>query len=209
MFEELLNWAIFLGGLTGWFSWTKIHLLEERALPSFFNGKSQTRTPDTYMEIRNWIVKRFHTNPNIQIELKDLSELEVADLDAKQEVLEFLDYWGLINFHPFPQIDSYVSADGVRDVKNDSLLDKLFHFESIQPCPPVAPKPNLSTPALASGLFPESSLAEELVRAEGPAVEYHCNSCSTDCSRKRYHCQKQVGCSSEFINLFLQKEETH
>ncbi|KAF2316381.1 hypothetical protein GH714_041722 [Hevea brasiliensis] len=176
----------------GWFSWTKIHLLEERSLPSFFNGKSQTRTPDTYREIRNWIVKKFHTNPNVQIELKDLSELDVADLDAKQEVLEFLDYWGLINFHPFPQIDSAANADGDRDARKDSLLEKLFHFETIQPCPSVVPKPNLSTPAMASGFFPESSLAEELVRAEGPAVEYHCNSCSTDCSRKRYHCQKQA-----------------
>ncbi|PPD76525.1 hypothetical protein GOBAR_DD26538 [Gossypium barbadense] len=27
---------------------------------------------------------------------------------------------------------------------------------------------------------------------EGPSVEYHCNSCSADCSRKRYHCQKQA-----------------
>ncbi|KAJ9135534.1 hypothetical protein P3X46_032709 [Hevea brasiliensis] len=187
----------------GWFSWTKIHLLEERALPSFFNMNSQTRTPDTYMEIRNWIVKKFHANPNVQIELKDLSELEVADLDAKQEVLEFLDYWGLINFHPFPQVESAANADDDREAKEDSLLEKLFCFEIIQPCPPVIQKPNLSTPALAPGLFPESSLAEELVRPEEPAVEYHCNSCSADCSRKRYHCQKKADydlCADCFSN---------
>lgn len=183
---------------TGWFSWTKIHPLEECILPSFFNGKSQVRTPDIYMEIRNWIVKKFHANPNTQIELKDLSDLEVADLDARQEVLEFLDYWGLINFHPLLQIDSVANADGNGAARNDSLLEKLFRFENVQPCPPVVPKPNLTTPALPSGLFPESTIAEELARPEGPAVEYHCNSCSADCSRKRYHCQKQVGCFLQF-----------
>ncbi|XP_050230698.1 SWI/SNF complex subunit SWI3D isoform X2 [Mercurialis annua] len=177
----------------GWFSWTKVHPLEERILPSFFNGKSQIRTPDTYMEIRNWIVRKFHSNPNVQIELKDLSELEVADMDSKQEVLEFLDYWGLINFHPFPLTDSSPSADSDGVSVKDSLLEKLFRFKTIQPCRPVVPKPNnVTTPALPSGLFPESSVAEELVRPEGPSVEYHCNSCSADCSRKRYHCQTQA-----------------
>eukprot|EP00257_Ricinus_communis_P013364 XP_015570783.1 SWI/SNF complex subunit SWI3D isoform X1 [Ricinus communis] len=176
----------------GWFSWPKIHPLEERALPSFFNGKSKIRTPDIYMEIRNWIVKRFHLNPNVQIELKDLSELDVADVDAKQEVLEFLDYWGLINFHPFPQTDSPANADGGGRSEKELLLEKLFHFETIQPCLPVISRPNVSSPALPSGFFPDSSIADELVRPEGPAVEYHCNSCSADCSRKRYHCQTQA-----------------
>ncbi|XVE93226.1 hypothetical protein REPUB_Repub01dG0172100 [Reevesia pubescens] len=177
----------------GWFSWTKVHHLEERVLPSFFNGKSPVRTPDIYMEIRNWIMKKFHANPSTQIELKDLSDLEVGDLDARQEVLEFLDYWGLINFHPFPPVDSAVlNADGDEMAKKDSLLEKLFHFEAIESRPPVVPRPSLSTPSLPSGFLPESATAEDLVRPEGPSVEYHCNSCSADCSRKRYHCQKQA-----------------
>ncbi|OMO74280.1 Zinc finger, ZZ-type [Corchorus capsularis] len=176
----------------GWFSWTKIHNVEERVLPSFFNGKNPMRTPDVYMEIRNWILKKFHANPSTQIELKDLSDLEVGDLDARQEVLEFLDYWGLINFHPFPPVDSTLpTADGDGTAKTDSLLDKLFHFEAIESRPPVVACPNPSTPSVPSGFFPESAIAEDLVRPEGPP-EYHCNSCSADCSRKRYHCQKQA-----------------
>ncbi|GFS46191.1 DNA-binding family protein [Actinidia rufa] len=57
---------------------------------------------------------------------------------------------------------------------------------------PVVPRSNVMTPAAPSGLFPESALAEELLRSDGPAVEYHCNSCLADCSRERYHCQKQA-----------------
>ncbi|XVE49077.1 hypothetical protein DITRI_Ditri01bG0053100 [Diplodiscus trichospermus] len=177
----------------GWFSWTKVHHLEECVLPSFFNGKSPTRTRDVYMEIRNWIMKKFHANPSKQIELKDLADLEVGDLDARQEVLEFLDYWGLINFHPFPPASSAVpNADGDGMSKTDSLLEKLFHFDAIESRPQVVTRPNLSTPSVPSGFLPESAIAEDLVRPEGPSVEYHCNSCSADCSRKRYHCQKQA-----------------
>ena len=159
------------------------------------------------MEIRNWIVKKFHSNPNVQIELKYMSKLEVADIDAKQEVLEFLDYWGLLNFHPFPPRDSSTNADSDGTSNKDSLLEKSFLFEAIQPHTLVVPKPNVSTPALPSGLFPESAIAEELVRNEGPSVEYHCNSCSADCSRKRYHCQTQVGCFLEFIGYLLVARE--
>jgi len=166
-------------------------------LPSFFNGKIENRTPDVYMEIRNWIMKKFHSNPNVQIELKDISQLNVGDMEARQEVMEFLDYWGLINFHPFPSMDSAVvtAMEDDGDAEKSSLLEKLYHFETLQLCRPVQ-RSSQMTPATASGLFPESTIAEELVKQEGPAVEmleYHCNSCSADCSRKRYHCQKQVG----------------
>ncbi|KAF3435689.1 hypothetical protein FNV43_RR22781 [Rhamnella rubrinervis] len=188
----------------GWFSWTNIHFIEESMLPSFFNGKSETRSADTYLEIRNWIMKKFHANPSTQIELKDLAELEIGDSDAKQEVMEFLDHWGLINFHPFPPTGSeVVAADVDGESEKNSLIDKLYHFETPQSSMPVAPKTNIATPAVPSGLFPESAVAEELVRPEGPAVEYHCNYCSADCSRKRYHCQKQADfdlCTDCFSN---------
>ncbi|KAE8716689.1 organ-specific protein S2-like [Hibiscus syriacus] len=166
----------------GWFSWTKVHHLEESVLPLFFNGKSPMRTPDVYLEIRNRIMK----NPSRQIELKDLSDIEVG-------ILEFLDYWGLINFHPFPPADSAVVNDsGDGTAKKDSMLEKVFHFEVIESRPPVVPKPNLSTPSASSGFPPEYGVFDDLLRPEGPSVDYHCNSCSADCSRKRYHCQKQA-----------------
>ncbi|KAL2453276.1 SWI/SNF complex subunit SWI3D [Abeliophyllum distichum] len=185
----------------GWFSWTKIHALEERMLPSFFNGKSERRSPEIYMELRNSIIKEFHSNPNAQIELKDLAELTVGELDARQEVMEFLDYWGLINYHPFshngsdtvgPDSDAIASANPNEPGKTDSLVEKLFRFETEQSRTPVVPRINLATPAMSSGLFPESVVADELAKSEGPEVEYHCNSCSADCSRRRYHCQKQA-----------------
>ncbi|KAK9691093.1 hypothetical protein RND81_09G175400 [Saponaria officinalis] len=176
----------------GWFSWTKFHPIEKQALQSFFNGKSEIRTPEVYMEIRNWIMKRFHAKPNTDIELKDLLELSSGDSDAKQEVLEFLDHWGLINYHPFPQNDTAnTDSDPNKTEKTDSLIKKLFQFENEKSFLALVPKAN-SSQTISNGLLRESALAEEFIKQEGPAVEYHCNSCSADCSRKRYHCQKQA-----------------
>ncbi|KAK2988566.1 hypothetical protein RJ640_016426 [Escallonia rubra] len=182
-----------LSPAVGWFSWTKVHPLEERVLPSFFDGKSEKRSPEIYMEIRNWIMNRFHANLNTQIGVKDLSELSVGELDARQEVMEFLNYWGLINYHPFPSTDSAIlSADVDKEASMGSLVEKLYRFEMEQSSAPVASKTNAAAPTVPSRLFPESAFAEDATRSEGPAVEYHCNSCSADCSRKRYHCQKQA-----------------
>ncbi|MCL7045332.1 hypothetical protein MKW94_006344 [Papaver nudicaule] len=176
----------------GWFSWGKVHPLEEHALASFFDGKSEKRTPDTYMEIRNLIVKKFHEDSKTPFESKDLSELSAGELDDRQEVMAFLDHWGLINFKPFPLADASTALpDGDGATKISSLVEKLYHFETVESRPLGSAKPDLAAPVLPPRLYPESFIAEE-VRPEGPAVEYHCNSCSGDCSRKRYHCQKQA-----------------
>uniref|UniRef100_A0A1J3JXW1 SWI/SNF complex subunit SWI3D n=1 Tax=Noccaea caerulescens TaxID=107243 RepID=A0A1J3JXW1_NOCCA len=177
----------------GWFSWEKIHLLEERSLPSFFNGKLEGRTSEVYRDIRNWIMRKFHSDPNTQIELKDLSELEVGDSEAKQEVMEFLDYWGLINFHPFPSADASSTAGDHDDLGDkESLLNSLYRFQADEACPALVHKPSLTAQASSSGLFPDPVAADDLLKQEGPSVEYHCNSCSADCSRKRYHCPTQA-----------------
>ncbi|XP_018451802.1 SWI/SNF complex subunit SWI3D [Raphanus sativus] len=178
----------------GWFTWGKIHSLEERSMPSFFNGKLEGRTPEVYREIRDWIMRKFHSDPNTQIEVKDLTELEVGDSDAKQEVMEFLDYWGLINFHPFPSADASSTAD-VHDASGDkeSLLNSLYRFQADEASPAIVHKPRLTAQATTpSGLFPDPVAPDDLLKQEGPAVEYHCNSCSADCSRKRYHCPTQA-----------------
>ncbi|RID77463.1 hypothetical protein BRARA_A00376 [Brassica rapa] len=187
----------------GWFSWGKIHPLEERSLPSFFNGKLEGRSSDVYIEIRDWIMRKFHSDPNTQIEGKHLTELEVGDVEAKQEVMEFLDYWGLINFHPFPPPDASSSAGGERDDgvgDKESLLNSLYRFQEDEASSMAAfvQKPRLTAQATTtpSGLFPDpmaaAAAADDSLKQEGPAVEYHCNSCSADCSLKRYHCPTQA-----------------
>ncbi|CAA6657585.1 unnamed protein product [Spirodela intermedia] len=167
----------------GWFSWERIHHLEEQTMDSFFNGKSEKRTPEIYQKIRNSIMEKFHSDPQTNIESKYL-----------QEVMDFLDHWGLINFHPFPPGASNASVSKMEgSAKTASLSERLYRFEMSYPAPRLAPKKfDPLAPAMPPRLFSESAMVDDLVRPEGPSVEYHCNSCSADCSRKRYHCQKQA-----------------
>ncbi|CAN6297980.1 unnamed protein product [Urochloa humidicola] len=182
----------------GWFSWKEIHPVEKQTLPSFFNGKSEKRTPEIYLAIRNSIMVKFRANPQLQLESKDLAEFSVGEADARQEVLEFLDHWGLINFHPFPpagQVESKPeeSQDNSHDAEKASLIDQLFKFESVQSyMMPLPKKEDLGAPPPLPSLFPDPVLLEDVVVAAEPSVEYHCNSCSVDCSRKRYHCRTQA-----------------
>lgn len=46
-------------------------------------------------------MRKFHANLQPQLELKDLEDIPLCDSDMKQEVMEFSDHRGLINFHPF------------------------------------------------------------------------------------------------------------
>ncbi|RLN18471.1 SWI/SNF complex subunit SWI3D isoform X3 [Panicum miliaceum] len=182
----------------GWFSWKEIHPVEKQTLPSFFNGKSEKRTPEIYLAIRNSIMMKFHANPQLQLESKDLAELSMGEIDARQEVLEFLDHWGLINFHPFPpagqeESKPEESQNNSHDEEKASLIEKLFKFEPVQSyMMPLPKKEDVGAPPPLPSLFPDPVLLEDVVAAAEPSVEYHCNSCSVDCSRKRYHCRTQA-----------------
>ncbi|GJN23492.1 hypothetical protein PR202_gb11143 [Eleusine coracana subsp. coracana] len=172
--------------------------VEKQTLASFFNGKSEKRTPEVYLRIRNSIMMKFHANPQLQLESKDLAQLSTGEVDARQEVLDFLDHWGLINFHPFPpagQEDSKLdeSQNNPQDDDKVSLIEQLFKFESVQSyIIPLPKKEDMEAPAPLPSLFPDPVLVEDVIAAAEPSVEYHCNSCSVDCSRKRYHCRTQA-----------------
>lgn len=190
----------------GWFSWRKIHALEKRGLPSFFNGKSMTRNPEMYLEIRNSIMKQYHNSPHKQIGPTDLSDRVTEDMDAVREIMDFLDHWGLINFRPFPncqQDDPMVqetsnSSAGKEAVETDevrtaaSLLEKLYCFEKNDRNSRTKPSGAISSRALPTPALAEAVVPDVFSIPQGPAVEYHCNACSADCSTKRYHCQKQA-----------------
>jgi SWI/SNF related-matrix-associated actin-dependent regulator of chromatin subfamily C len=153
------------------------------------------------MIIRNSIMKKFHSNPQSQIELKDLNELSKDDSDLWQEVMEFLDHWGLINVHPFPPTGEDASKneeDAKGDKKDACLVEKLYQFETSQPHLMSVPIPRKAEPVShpvptpVQGVLPEPGLAEDSAALTEPSIEYHCNSCQADCSRKRYHCRTQV-----------------
>lgn len=142
-------------------------------------------------------MNKFHFNPQMHLESNDLSELSIGEMDAHVEVLEFLAHWGLVNFHPFPPVGQECklveSKSNVDTEEKTSLVEKLFQFETVQSyLVPVPNKVDAVSPAQVASLLFEPTLVEDAITAAESSVEYHCNSCSIDCSRKRYHCRTQV-----------------
>ncbi|KAK8938294.1 SWI/SNF complex subunit SWI3D [Platanthera guangdongensis] len=138
-------------------------------------------------------MKKFHFDPQTPVEAKELSEISVGELGARKEVMVFLDHWGLINFHPFPHCIIDATVPEVEVDKTSSPLNQLYQFDITETLPLYVPKKlELSPPPVLPNLAPESSILDDMMRPADPSVEFHCNSCSADCSRKRYHCQKQA-----------------
>lgn len=166
-------------------------------LATFFDGKSERRTPEIYLGIRNSIMQKFHFNPEVHLDSKDLCELSIGEMDARLGILEFLAHWGLVNFHPFPPvaqecklIENKSSAETTEEI---SLIEKLFQFETVHSyLVPVPKKAEAIFPVQFTSLLSEPTLADDAIASAESSVEYHCNSCSVDCSRRRYHCRTQV-----------------
>ncbi|CAD6264350.1 unnamed protein product [Miscanthus lutarioriparius] len=163
----------------------------------FFYGKSERRTPEIYLGIRNIIMNKFHFNPEVHLESKDLCELSIGEMDARLVILEFLAHWGLVNFHPFPPVTQerkLVESKSSAEIEDEiSPVDKLFQFETVHSyLVPVSKKAEAISPVQFTSLLSEPTLAEDAIGAAESSVEYHCNSCSVDCSRKCYHCRTQL-----------------
>lgn len=83
----------------GWFAWDKIHSVERRALPEFFDGKSPSKTPKVYKEYRDFIINRYRENPQRSLTYSEVRKMLVGDVTLIRKVFDCLEYWGLINNH--------------------------------------------------------------------------------------------------------------
>lgn len=190
-----------LGPLTpnhaGWFSWNSIHAVERRGLPEFFNSKSKLRTPTLYMEYRNLLMRKYLENPDKVFTLADVViDQKGGHLEAAKRIFEFLNHWGLLNSRALQHAEAEKPTKNKPLVVEDSsgqphLTSSLYRFDN-----PIAFHPSRSSSALErvvpSAVLTETTAADLQGGVQGMAVEYHCNSCSADCSKKRFHCQKQA-----------------
>ncbi|KAH7373772.1 hypothetical protein KP509_17G074300 [Ceratopteris richardii] len=195
-----------LGPLTpnhaGWFSWTSIHALEQRWLPEFFNSKSKLKTPALYMEYRNLILRKYLENPDKVFTLTDISQVmeqKGGHLEPAKRIFEFLNHWGLLNSRALQHAEAEKPTAKLKSATDNqsagksqsSLMSKLYRFES-----PSAVDPSRASSAydkvMPNVVMSESAASDAQGGMQGIPVEYHCNTCSADCSKKRFHCQKQA-----------------
>ncbi|KAK7310651.1 hypothetical protein RJT34_08277 [Clitoria ternatea] len=100
-----------------WFSFDSIHQCEVRHLPEFFD--SATKSPRVYRYYRNSIVKYFRYNPTRKITFTDVRKTLVGDVGSIRRVFDFLEAWGLINYHPSSSLTKPLKWDD-KDTKPDS-----------------------------------------------------------------------------------------
>ncbi|KAL9312499.1 hypothetical protein ACSQ67_017951 [Phaseolus vulgaris] len=100
-----------------WFSWDSIHESEVRHLPEFF--ESASKSPRVYKYYRNSIVKFFRYNPARKITFTDVRKTLVGDVGSIRRVFDFLEAWGLINYHPSSSLTKPLKWDD-KETKSDS-----------------------------------------------------------------------------------------
>ncbi|KAK0501197.1 SWI/SNF complex protein [Armillaria luteobubalina] len=208
---------VIIPSYSSWFDMAKIHPVERRALPEFFNSRNRSKSPAIYKDYRDFMVNTYRLRPMEYLTVTACRRNLAGDVCAIMRVHAFLEQWGLINY----QIDP--------DARPAALVPPFTgHFRVILDTPrglqslhPGSKPPNPGAAAvngaqksnsagnsasleLRSSIYQTSSKssrpvsgseAKELANGtngNAPASGlYTCDTCGSDCTLLRYHSLKE------------------
>lgn len=90
--------AIILPSYSTWFDMNKIHSIERKALPEFFNNRNRSKTPAVYKDYRDFMINAYRLNPMEYLTVTACRRNLAGDVCAIMRVHAFLEQWGLINY---------------------------------------------------------------------------------------------------------------
>ncbi|VUZ55487.1 unnamed protein product [Hymenolepis diminuta] len=90
--------CIVVPSYSAWFDYNAIHAIERRSLPEFFNGRNKSKTPETYLAYRNFMIDTYRLNPQEYLTFTACRRNLTGDICAVLRVHAFLEQWGLINY---------------------------------------------------------------------------------------------------------------
>lgn len=90
--------CIVVPSYSAWFDYNSIHAIERRSLPEFFNGRNKSKTPETYLAYRNFMIDTYRLNPQEYLTFTACRRNLTGDVCAVLRVHAFLEQWGLINY---------------------------------------------------------------------------------------------------------------
>ncbi|PCH35218.1 SWIRM-domain-containing protein [Wolfiporia cocos MD-104 SS10] len=206
---------VIIPSYSAWFDMSKIHPIEQRALPEFFNSRHRSKTPSIYKDYRDFMVNTYRLRPSEYLTVTACRRNLAGDVCAIMRVHAFLEQWGLINYQIDPDQRPAALAPPFTGHFR-VILDTPRGLQSLHPGtkPPNASagaaingnaKPNASaTPAsleLRQSIYQttskssrEVSASEATALANGTdrqMVKYQCDTCGVDCTAERYHSLKQ------------------
>jgi hypothetical protein len=89
-----------------WFDPSGVHQHEIDSLPEFFNGRYPSKTPQTYIAYRNYMIAMYRKRPEANLPAAMCWRSLPGDVCAVIRLHAFLEHWGLINFqttHVYPK----------------------------------------------------------------------------------------------------------
>ncbi|KAG0696577.1 SWIRM domain-containing protein [Suillus ampliporus] len=203
---------------SAWFDMSKIHPVERRALPEFFNSRNRSKTPSIYKDYRDFMINTYRLRPTEYLTVTACRRNLAGDVCAIMRVHAFLEQWGLINYQIDPEARPAALAPPFTGHFR-VILDTPRGMQSLHPGtrPPAthpaatmngAPKPmqqhsgsGSASFELRNSIYQTTSKASRAVTsAEANALangvsskgnmSYQCDTCGTDCTALRYHSLK-------------------
>lgn len=89
---------IIIPSYSAWFDMSKIHPVEKRALPEFFNSRNRSKTPTIYKDYRDFMINTYRLRPTEYLTVTACRRNLAGDVCAIMRVHAFLEQWGLINY---------------------------------------------------------------------------------------------------------------
>ncbi|KAG7089670.1 hypothetical protein E1B28_011330 [Marasmius oreades] len=93
---------IIIPSYSAWFDMSKIHPIEKRALPEFFNSRNRSKTPAIYKDYRDFMINTYRLRPVEYLTVTACRRNLAGDVCAIMRVHAFLEQWGLINYQIDP-----------------------------------------------------------------------------------------------------------
>ena len=89
---------VIIPSYSAWFDMSKIHPVERRSLPEFFNSRNRSKTPSIYKDYRDFMINTYRLRPTEYLTVTACRRNLAGDVCAIMRVHAFLEQWGLINY---------------------------------------------------------------------------------------------------------------
>lgn len=89
---------VIIPSYSAWFDMSKIHPVERRAVPEFFNSRNRSKTPSIYKDYRDFMINTYRLRPTEYLTVTACRRNLAGDVCAIMRVHAFLEQWGLINY---------------------------------------------------------------------------------------------------------------
>ncbi|KAF9173253.1 hypothetical protein BGX21_008715 [Mortierella sp. AD011] len=210
---------VIIPSYAAWFTLAKIHDIEYKSLPEFFNLKNRSKTPTVYKDYRDFMINTYRLNPSEYLTVTACRRNLAGDVCAIIRVHSFLEQWGLINY----QVDPDTRPSTVGPAFTGHFRVTADTPRGLQPflpsvTAPTAAQANGELKAVGSakqdlnlelrrnifsnGASSEAKDNEETSEKAEKKQRFNCFTCGTDCTKTRYHSIKTKNfelCSNCYI----------